>query len=199
MSIEKEYNGKTYKRNGSKWVDDSNMVVPTYLQNILNTLLYQQQDVSDMSYDAAKREGDKAKKSESFTLAIKYYRQAIDEADNYSQIAYILPRISSCYRKNNQPRKVIELLADMKEQYGEGIINEALLTSAAAAYCDLGEPHNAIKCCKWAYKVLKIKTDDYSIELSNVFERANRMIDPEYDREEELLKAEERINSELFI
>ena len=199
MSVQQEYNGKTYTRNGSKWVDDSNMVVPTYLQNILNTLLYQEQDMSKVSYEDAKREGDKAKQSGSFTLAVKYYRQAIDAADKDSQVAYILPRITSCYRKINQPGKVIELLADMKEKYGEEIINEALLTSAAAAYCDMDEPHNAIRCCRWAYKILRIKTGDYSIELSNVFERAKRMIDPEYDREAELKEAEENLNGKLFV
>lgn len=73
----------------------------------------------------------------------------------------------------------------MKAHYGETIINEALLTSVAAAYCDLGEPENAIRCCKWAYKVLKTNTTESSIELANVFIRANKMIDPDCSPKEE--------------
>ena len=86
--------------------------------------------------------------------------------------------ISSSY--NLEAEKVIELLSDMKLAYGEGILNEALLTSAAAAYCDLGEPENALRCCRWGYRVLKNKTNESSYELRNVFIRANKMIDPDY-------------------
>ena len=181
-----EYEGKVYTRRSLKWVDKDHMVVPLYLQNILNTLFYRDQDLSDMSYDDAKREGDKAKHSESYSLAIKYYECALDKADSFIRVSVVLPRITSCYRKNNQPRKVIELLSDMKLQYGEKIINEALLTSVAAAYCDLDEPENAIKCCKWAYRVLKSNTNESSYELANVFVRANKMIDPDYSPEETL-------------
>ena len=73
----------------------------------------------------------------------------------------------------------------MKKKYGVEIVNEALLTSVAAAYCDIGEPENAIKCCNWAYRVLKTKLTDKSLELSNVYLRAHRMIDPDYTPDEE--------------
>ena len=73
----------------------------------------------------------------------------------------------------------------MKAAYGEEIINEALLTSVAAAYCDIDEPENALKCCRWAYKVLKINEKDKSLELSKVFTRAKKMIDPDYTPEDD--------------
>lgn len=179
-----EYNGKRYVRNNSKWVDSDNMVVPVYMQRILNTLTFAP-DISSLGYTEAKSEGDKCKAGESYTLAIKYYEQALEKAEGRAQISVILPRITSCYRKTGEPRRVIELLADMKTIYGEGIINQALLTSAAAAYCDLGEPENAISCCRWAYRVLKSEKDGQSIELSNVFIRAKKMIDPSYSPDEE--------------
>ena len=176
MGLKREYNGKTYYRNNSKWVDKDCFVVPVYLQNILNTLTYNENNAYDMSYEEAKREGDKCKKSETYPLAVKYYECALKKADSFKRVSVVLPRITSCYRKINQPQKVIELLSDMKAQYGEAIINEALLTSVAAAYCDLGEPENAIRCCKWAYKVLKNKKGEFSGELSLVFERAQKML-----------------------
>lgn len=179
-----EYEGKTYYRNNSKWVDENHLIVPVYLQRILNTITYRDIDLSVMSYEGAKEEGDKCKKSETYTLAVKYYECALEKADSFKRASVVLPRITSCYRKTNQPQKVVELLAKMKMLYGEEIINEALLTSVAAAYCDMGEPENAIKCCKWAYKVLKTNTSESSIELANVFVRAKKMIDPDYSPEE---------------
>lgn len=179
MTKKQEYNGKTYYRNNSKWTDENNMVVSSYLQHILNTLSFTE-DISAMGYEEAKIEGDKYKKSESYSLAIKYYEEALNKADSCSRISVILPRITSCYRKNAQPRKVIDLLSKVKADFGDGIINKALLTSAAAAYCDLGEPENAIRCCRWAYKVLKNENSERSLELASVFARANKMIDPDY-------------------
>lgn len=179
-----EYQGKIYTRNNSKWIDRDNLVVPTYLQSILNALTFEE-NIDDMSYKASKSEGDKCKAGESYGLAIKYYEIALKKAVSSMQASVVLPRITSCYRKINQPRKVIQLLSEMKMLYGEGIINEALLTSVAAAYCDLGEPENAIKCCRWAYKVLRTNTNKTSLELANVFIRAKKMIDPDYSPDDD--------------
>ena len=52
-----EYQGKLYTRNNSKWVDKDHMVVPVYLQHILNTLTFDEDD--SLSYEEAKSEGDK--------------------------------------------------------------------------------------------------------------------------------------------
>lgn len=182
MTKTQEYNGKTYHRNNSKWIDGNHMIVPLYLQHILNTLSFAD-DIDAISYEEAKSEGDKYKASESYSLAIKYYEEALKKADDRSRISVILPRITSCYRKNAQPSKVIDLLSKVKADFGDDIINKALLTSAAAAYCDLGEPENAIRCCRWAYRVLKNENGERSLELANVFARANKMIDPDYDKE----------------
>ena len=78
----------------------------------------------------------------------------------------------------------MDLLSEAKAKYGEEIINQVLLTSVAAAYCDLGEPENALKCCRWGYKILKDCNGEQSLELSNVFLRAKKMIDPDYSPEE---------------
>ena len=46
------------------------MLVPAYLQQILNTLTFEE-DIDSISYEEAKAEGDKYKASESYNLAIK--------------------------------------------------------------------------------------------------------------------------------
>ena len=192
MSIQCEYGGRIYTRSSSRWVDKDGFVAPVYIQNALNALAYNERDISEMSYGEAKLEGDKCKESESYSLAVKYYEQALNEASDILEMSVILPRVTSCYRRLNMPRRVIELLGDAKAAFGEEIINEALLTSAAAAYCDLGEPENAIRCCKWAYKMLRGRTEEFSIQLSNVYERAHKMLDPDYDREAALNEREKK-------
>lgn len=177
-----EYNGKIYTRNNLKWVDEDSMVVSQNLQSILNKLSFEAIDIMTMSYEEAKQEGDRYKATESYHLAIEYYEQALREADTFSRAAAVLPRMTSCFRKLNQPRKVINLLADMKVLYGERIINVPLLTSVAASYCDLGEPQNAIRCCNWAYKKLRYMTGERCGELSSVYNRACKMIDPSYNK-----------------
>ena len=45
------------------------------------------------------------------------------------------------------PRKVIDLFSETKRKYGTDFITPVLLTSVAAAYCDLKEYENALRCC----------------------------------------------------
>ena len=61
MGLKREYNGKTYYRNNSKWVDEDCLVVPVYLQNILNT--YNENNAYNMSYEEAKKRATSAKKA----------------------------------------------------------------------------------------------------------------------------------------
>lgn len=174
---EYEYLGKRYRRNGAKWIDDNYMVVPVALQRVLNALIFAETDIGSLSYEEAKAEGDKYKASESYSYAIRYYERAFEVAETYMQTSVLLPRITSSYRKLHRPERVIALLAEAKKQYGERIISEALLTSAAAAYCDMEQPENALKCCNYAYAKAKTKKQGAAGELLNVYERAKRMME----------------------
>jgi hypothetical protein len=176
---EREYEGKKYRRYDAKWVDESGMVVPVVLQNALNKLAFAEESLDEMDYATAKSEGDKFKKSESYLLAVRYYEVALSKATTRGQIASLLPRMTSCYRRIHRPQRVIELMSAAKEKYGEEIVTEILLTSVAAAYCDLDQPENAIRCCRWAYSVLRSKTEEFSGELANVFQRAKKMLGEE--------------------
>ena len=69
------------------------------------------------------------------------------------------------------PKKVIELFSSLKNRYGVDFITPVLLTSVAAAYCDLGEYDNALRCCKWAYR----KFDgEFNSNLSGVWARIKK-------------------------
>lgn len=157
-------------RTGSKWTDSSHIVVPELLQRTLNRLHIKAFDYSNYNIKDLVREGDKLKESSSYEDAILFYEKASEVCDEQT-LKYILPRISSCYRKCNKPRKVIDMFSAAKNKYGEDFITPVLLTSVAAAYCDLKEYENALRCCKWSYKKFGGESDS---NLSNVFARIKK-------------------------
>ena len=165
-----EYNGEVYRRTNAKWVDSRNITVHESLQRTLNRLYLETVDYSSYSVEELVKEGDRLKESSSYQSAIAFYEKATLECDEKT-LNYILPRITSCYRKCNMPRKVIELFSLTRSKYGTGFITPVLLTSVAAAYCDLKEYENALRCCKWAYRNFG---GEFSSSLSNVWARIKK-------------------------
>lgn len=167
-----ELEGKTYTRRNEKWVDSRGYVVCESLQKDLNREYARTVDPNDLSLKDCVAEGDKFKNSSSIGLALRFYENAIDRADAVT-MAYILPRITSCYRKNGQPQKAIDVLAYANNMFGKQMVTATLLTSVAAAYCDLGDYARAKKCCDRAFAASNGKASD---ELSLVYERIKKAI-----------------------
>ena len=164
------FEGKAYTRRSQKWIDAYNMVAPEGIQRELNSQFVQQLDPASLSIDACIAYGDSFKNSGSTGLALKFYEEAIRKAD-YTAITYLLPRITSCYRKTGQPQKAIDILTYANNTFGSKAITPVLLTSAAAAYCDIGDYARAKKCCDRAYASSGGK---YSAELSLVYNRIKK-------------------------
>lgn len=166
------YEGKRYVRysEDGKWTDSSYMVVPQTLQITLNQMYMQSKDFSDYEAEDLVKEGDRFKNSETYASAVLMYEKAIEICDE-NTVKYILPRITSCYRALHMPQKAITLFAETKKKYGESFLSAVLLTSVAAAYCDLKEYENALRCCRWAYKNCD---GDASGELQSVFGRIRK-------------------------
>ena len=164
------YQNKRYRRVGSKWVDASHMVVHESLQQILNDLYIQTIDLSAYSIEELIAEGDRFKESGSYREAIAFYEKAAHECD-IETIRYILPRITACYRKARMAKKAIDLFVFAKAKFGSAYLSSVLLTSVAAAYCDLMEYENALKCCKRAYAMENGRADS---ELHAVFGRIKK-------------------------
>ncbi len=164
------YKGKKYTRSKSKWVDEDWIIVHETLQIELNQEFLKRLDLSAYGVKELIDEGDKFKQSYTYDYAVKFYEKATEICD-MDTLAYILPRITSCYRRLKTPRKAIELFSLAKEKYGEEFLRPVLLTSVAAAYCDLGEYENALRCCRWAYK----RFDGvFNESLANVFARIKK-------------------------
>lgn len=164
------YNGKIYKRYSKKWIDSHGIIVCETLQKELNNTYIKNINLSEMTVVDIIAEGDKFKESGSLTLAIKYYEEALPRSDEKT-ISHILPRLSSCYRKCHMPHKAIEIFSYAKNKYSSDLITPVLLTTAAAAYCDMHEYENALKCCKRAYAQNNGKNDE---NLKNVFRRIKK-------------------------
>ena len=153
MDEEIVYENKVYYKRNGKWYDNSYCEVPTGIQNKLNSVYNQSINYDILNYSTIIEIADGFKKSNSFIMAINTYEKAIEKTEKVDDIKYILPRITSCYRRNNQEYKAIELYKKICQKYGYEILNEVLLTSIAAAYCDLGEFENARKCANKAYAI----------------------------------------------
>ena len=162
-----EYNGKQYMRYKSNWVDSNNMVVHLELQDILNNLFIERIDLSGTEIQEIIMQASKFKESGSYKLAIKYYEYVIENSTE-NAIRFVLPQITSCYRKYNEPQKAIDTVSLLKQKYGGGILTHSLLTSLAAAYCDMEEFGKAKKCCDRAYAM---NNGSSSLELAMVYKR----------------------------
>ena len=178
-----EFEGRLYRKNGAKWVDASGMSAPLAISKKLDALAFSALDLSSMDWAEARTEGDRYKEAENYAYAIRFYERAMEAAGNERQISVILPRLTSCYRKHHHPENVIKLMHEVKSIYGARILNEALLTSAAAAYCDMEQPNEALQCCRYAYAMAKENNPKAlpGLELTNVWERAKRMAGEDFE------------------
>lgn len=162
-----EFEGKTYTRRNGKWVDSKGFIVCLSLQQDLNKKHAKTVDPSKLSLEDCVSEGDKFKNSSSIGLALRFYEEALGRADAVT-MAYILPRMTSCYRKSGQPQKAIDVLTYASRTFGQQMVTPVLLTSVAAAYCDLGDYTRAKKCCDRASASPKGKASE---ELSLVYKK----------------------------
>ncbi|MEA4970138.1 MAG: hypothetical protein VB051_06325 [Candidatus Pelethousia sp.] len=165
-----EYDDQTYVLRKGVWYDTGFLAASNVVQNKLNALYSSRLDYSSMTLSKMLAIADGYKASESYDLAIQVYQKSLTVC-SVEDARYILPRITSCYRSTNQSHKAIAVNHEARQRFGMEAISPALLTSIAAAYCDILEYENARKCCDWAYAMLKGKS---SPELSNVYGRIEK-------------------------
>lgn len=109
------------------------------------------------------------KTHEIFSLAQTLILFGLNKFNNdFLYIRTVLPILTSCYRKIHQPEEAIKIV----KQYANEITKSpALYVSAAAAYCDMGDYINARKCANVAYAQLADLSDEYKMEIRNVYRR----------------------------
>lgn len=163
------FNDKEYTNYSGKWVDANYITAPLSLQNTLNYAYVKSLNPKVLSFFELVELADEFKTNGSMNLAIDFYLIALENADE-KKVKYLLPKITSSYRAINRPDLVIDIISTTKKKFGTQLLSAALLTSAAAAYCDLGEYENGKKCCDYAFALSKGKS---SSELTMVYKRIN--------------------------
>ncbi|HCX92588.1 MAG TPA: hypothetical protein DGZ34_07960 [Lachnospiraceae bacterium] len=103
-------------------------------------------------------------------MALELYKRALNSA-TFEAAKYILPRVTSSLRGMKKSDVVLELYVELNELYGESIVDNVLLTSVAAAYCDRSMFDDARRCVE---KALEMSNGVPSQELSLVIDRVNR-------------------------
>lgn len=166
-----EFEGKTYTRhNNQYWVDEQQQVVPLSVQEALDKRLAMQIPIEKYPSHKLVSLADDFKKNESYSIAAKYYKEALKKATR-SERFYIFPRLTSCYRAMGAATEVVKLMTSIKKNYGLEAITPVLMTSVAAAYCDLEEYDNAKKCADRAYVMMQ---GNISPELQKVYARIRK-------------------------
>ena len=128
--------------------------------------------MSDKSFGELIKIIDGARDGETnIQLAVKAADLALEMAKPQS-IGYILPRATSNYRKIGKPQLAIQLANKYIDKYGDDVISSALLTSMAAAYCDLGELKDARK---YADRAKARSAGKSSPELVSLYTRLKRL------------------------
>jgi tetratricopeptide (TPR) repeat protein len=115
----------------------------------------------------------KLKNAEYFTEClnvIEYGLKRFNTSAHYYRTVF--PMITSCYRSLNQPQKAIDFWMQHKQLFAS-CLSPALLTSLAAAYCDVGNFEMAKKCANKAYAI-QGGSKNYATELSLVYKRIKK-------------------------
>lgn len=84
----------------------------------------------------------------------------------------VFPIITSCYRSLGQAQKAIDFWMGNKRLFSS-CLSVPLLTSLAAAYCDIGNYEMAKKCANRAYAI-QGGSKNYTTELSLVYQRIKK-------------------------
>ena len=164
-----EIDGEIYRKINGKWVDS------LYLVPALDAL----QKIVRASCDFESLEKYSNDELEEFIKEFKSYQlysegaRVVDvlyarycEKRDLDKIRWILPVSTSIYRSMGSSQLSIDFYKQAITQHGSYVNSPALLTSVAAACCDVGNYEAAKKLCDRAYA-----TGGYSIELSGVYER----------------------------
>ena len=164
------FEGVEYHKVKDKWIDSNYMAAPNGIQNELNFMQLKQMNLDGYNVYELMKLGDDFKSGSSVGFAIKCYNKALEKSNAY-ETGRILPRLTSCLRKQGKPDEVVKIYSRMKEKWGSGLFSSVALTSIAAAYCDLNEYEKAKKCCNRAFAM---ENGNCSGELTAVYRRIKK-------------------------
>lgn len=167
-----ELDGETYKNVNGNWVDSSCLIPPGI---ILRKLWAQSLSAIPGCTDAeletmVQRLRENGLWHES-TIASKALLERYDKREDMQKLAGFLPVATACLRRDGRPEEAISVYREQRAKFGNAILSSPLLTSVAAACCDLGEWDYARRFAEAAYRRSAGKAGE---ELMAVFRRIDR-------------------------
>lgn len=96
--------------------------------------------------------GDEEKNRWNNATAISMYKKALVTAEP-TQVRYIIPRVLACYRRCNTPTLARQFFVDMKNAYGQEIMDRVSYTVMAAAFGDMNDWDEALNYANQACRL----------------------------------------------
>ncbi len=140
MATEKyELDGETYYLIKGMWTDSHFTRVSTVEKAKLDKLRMGKIDFSSMDISEIIESAQNMKDDGDLIYSQMLFKEIMERSDDLRVIRSVFPRYTSILRKLDKPREAIELFEKNEYSYGKSIVSPALLTSIAAAYCDIGD------------------------------------------------------------
>ena len=147
-----EYEGEVYYLMANKFVDSTYIAVEKNKGIALAKIYFDSVDMSKFNRDEFLDNVRLAKELESYSYAKKACEYGINKFYNdVPLIRSCLPIYTSVCRSLNQPQQAIDFAREYI--HNNRYVSEGLLTSVAAAYCDMEDYTKAKKYADWAYAI----------------------------------------------
>ena len=164
------YENAYYYLYGNNIVDENFLTVPEPLAKKIATLYFGEISYEKLTQQELLNYIKQAKETGEYSLAYSATKFGLDKfCENTDFVKTLLPIMTSLSRKADKSAEAIEY-AEKYLSLSKAYISVPLLTSMAAAYCDLKDYNKALKVCNYAYK-LQGGGVGYKNELSLVYKR----------------------------
>lgn len=168
-----EFENETYYINGEAVYDSHFIEVSADVAAKVIGAYFDTIDYKNMSEDELVDFVRYAYKLKAHYLCDRAFKYGFEKFGKYDFARRLASTMTSVYRNLGQPKKAIEFASDYLSD--DDFYSIPLLTSLAAAYCDINEPLTARKYCDQAYSLQGGRVG-YINELSLVYKRIEAML-----------------------
>ena len=167
------FNEEEYNYDNGRIYDENYMELPTIKAKEVLAYYYSKVDYKNFNEQELFQHIKKLKTSEMCNECLEVVNYGLDKFSNsFNFYKMTLPIIKICYRSIGQPQKAIDLWMKDREII-KSCLSVPLLTSLAAAYCDV---ENYVSAKKFADRAYAMQGGglDYKTELSLVYKRIQK-------------------------
>lgn len=168
-----EFEDETYYINGESVYDSHFIAISADVAVRVIGAYFETIDYKNMSEDELVDFVRYIYKLKAYYLCDRVFKYGFEKFGKYDFARRLASTMTSVYRNVGQPKKAIEFAKDYLGE--DDFYSIPLLTSLAAAYCDINEPLTAKKYCDEAYS-LQGGGVGYMNELSLVYKRIEAML-----------------------